>query len=255
MLTGIIIGAGRGRRLMPLTEDAPKCFAEIGGHRILDWALQAFRDAGVERIAFIGGYQIDAVRAAYPGLTFFHNDEWERNNILASLFYAEPAMKDGFICSYADILYRPSIIRRLLDHGADIALAVDTAWRDRYEDRTQHPEQDAEKVVTDGERVIEIGRHIPPEAAHGEYIGVARFSREGARTLRAHYRRVVRMYDNRPFRSARAVCTAYLIDLFQEMLDQAVPMHAVPTHGDYMEIDTTEDYEIAQRTWGRREDE
>jgi len=40
----IIIGAGRGRRLMPLTEEVPKCYAEIGGRRILDWALAAFRD-------------------------------------------------------------------------------------------------------------------------------------------------------------------------------------------------------------------
>lgn len=246
---GIIIGAGRGRRLMPLTEDVPKCYAEIGGRRILDWALHAFEASGVTDIAFIGGYQIDMVRADYPHLTFYHNDEWKNNNILASLFYAEPAMADGFICSYADILYRPSIVRRLLDNPAHIALAVDTAWRDRYGDRTQHPEQDAEKVMADGDRVREIGRHIPSAAAHGEYIGVARFSPEGAELLRTHYRGVLERYQDKPFRAARSVRTAYLIELFQEMLDLRVPMRVVPTAGDYMEIDTTEDYEIAQRTW------
>jgi choline kinase len=248
-LHGIIIGAGRGRRLMPLTEEAPKCFAEIAGRRILDWALHAFAEAGIGRMAFIGGYQIDAVRAAYPHLTFFHNDAWEHNNILASLFYAEPVMEEGFVCSYADILYRPSIVRRLLDHDADIVLAVDTAWRDRYSARTLHPEEDAEKVVADGSRLTAIGRHIPPEAAHGEYIGVAKFSPQGARLLREHFRRVKTLYRDGPFRSSASVHKAYLIELYQEMLDQGVSMHIVPTAGEYMEIDTTEDYHLAQRTW------
>jgi len=50
---GIIIGAGRGRRLMPLTEEVPKCYAEIGGRRILDWCLAALRHAGLRDIVFI----------------------------------------------------------------------------------------------------------------------------------------------------------------------------------------------------------
>ena len=59
----IIIGAGRGERLMPTTADAPKCFAEVGGRRILDWTVEALPSAGVEQIAFIGGYRIEAVQA------------------------------------------------------------------------------------------------------------------------------------------------------------------------------------------------
>src|SRR5437588_13019419 len=49
---GIIIGAGRGRRLMPLTEETPKCFAEIGGRRLIDWAREAFAAAGIEELVF-----------------------------------------------------------------------------------------------------------------------------------------------------------------------------------------------------------
>jgi choline kinase len=248
-MNGIIIGAGRGRRLMPLTEDVPKCFAEIGGKRIIDWALQAFEEAGISNVIFIGGYQIDTVRAEYPHLTFYHNDEWEQNNILASLFYAEPAMEDGFICSYADILYRPSIIRRLLETEHDISLAVDTAWRDRYADRTQHPEDDAEKVVIENDWIQAINRHIPSEEAHGEYIGVAKFNAAGAKVLSDHYKQVVDAYQDKPFRSAKSLRTAYLIELFQEMLDHQVSIHATPTAGDYMEIDTTEDYQLAQKAW------
>ena len=52
-MRAIIIGAGRGSRLMPTTADSPKCFAEVGGMRILDWALEAFRQNGVTDVAFI----------------------------------------------------------------------------------------------------------------------------------------------------------------------------------------------------------
>jgi choline kinase len=233
----IIIGAGRGRRLGPLTDDLPKCYAEIGGRRILDHALAALREAGLRDVVFVVGYLIERIRADYPSLSFRYNADWERNNILASLFCAEDAMAGGFLCSYADILYRPALVERLLDAPGDVALGVDTAWRARYADRFQHPEADAEKVRLDGDRLLEISRAIPPEQAHGEYVGLARFTAEGARRLREHHRR------------AGLGPKAYLIELLQVMLLDGVEMQAVATAGDYFEVDTTEDYRLAQAAW------
>ena len=83
---------------MPTTADTPKCYAEVHGRRLLDWAVQAFAGAGVTDIAFIGGYQIEKVRRDYPQFTFRHNSGWEHNNILLSLMHAEALMGEGFIC-------------------------------------------------------------------------------------------------------------------------------------------------------------
>ena len=222
---------------MPLTADTPKCYAEVAGRRILDWAIDALRAAGLDEIVFVGGYQIDRIRADYPALSFRHNRDWENNNILASLLHAEDAMDEGFVCSYADILYRPAIVERLLASPADVALAVDTCWRQRYADRTEHPEADAEKVLVEGDRVARISRAIPSEQAHGEFIGVAKLSPAGARLLREHYRR------------AGLGPKAYLIELLQAMVAGGVAMRAVATEGDYFEVDTTEDYRLAQAAW------
>ena len=71
----------------------------------------------------------------------------------------------------------------------------------------------------------------------------------GAHLLREHYHRVVADYGDRPFQGAASVQTAYLIHLLQEMLEQGVAIHKVDTHGDYYEIDTTEDYEIVCAEW------
>ncbi|MCA9416678.1 MAG: NTP transferase domain-containing protein, partial [Candidatus Omnitrophica bacterium] len=113
-MRAIIIGAGRGSRLMPTTADTPKCFAEVKGKRILDWTLEAFRENGIEDICFIGGYRIECVKEAYPELTFRHNQDWENNNILLSLMHAEDLMNEPFICCYSDILFSSNVVRDLL---------------------------------------------------------------------------------------------------------------------------------------------
>src|SRR5215469_1137767 len=125
-MRAILIAAGRGRRLMPTTADAPKCYAEVSNRRLLDWALLAFREAGINDICFIGGYQIELVKKDYPQFTFRHNASWEQNNILASLLHAEDLMDQGFICSYSDILFTADLVSRVLKQAGDIVLSVDT---------------------------------------------------------------------------------------------------------------------------------
>ena len=248
-MRAIIIAAGRGRRLMPTTADSPKCYANIQGRPMLDWALKAFADAGVTDICFIGGYQIDKVRADYPHFTFRHNAGWENNNILLSLMHAEDLMADGFVCCYSDILFTSDVVKGVLDHPADIALSVDTRWLDRYVHRTQHPPDDAEKVIVSNGKVTRIHRGITPEEAYGEYTGIARFTPAGAAALREHFHRAREQHAGKPFREAAVFEKAYLIHLFQEMLEAGVPMSHADTHGRYMEVDTQEDFELARKHW------
>ena len=248
-MQAIIIGAGRGQRLMPTTADTPKCFAEVAGRRILDWTLAAFRANGVERICFIGGYQIDKICAAYPELEFRHNADWSNNNILASLFHAEDRMGGAFLCSYSDILFTSEVICRTLANTDDMALVVDTLWNQRYADRTEHPPDDAEKVLVQGGRVVRVSRDIDTASAHGEYIGVAKFTAAGAARLRAHYHRCREAYSGRAFREARTFEKAYLIQLFQEMIEAGETFAHVDTPGGYIEIDTQQDFDYARRHW------
>lgn len=248
-MRAIIIGAGRGMRLMPTTADTPKCFAEVGGRRLLDWAVEAFRDNGVTDIAYIGGYQIDKVREAHPEFTFRHNSAWESNNILASLFYAEDLMDEPFICSYSDILFRPSVIAGLLESRDEIALSVDTLWSERYAERTEHPPDDAEKVTVENGLVTRVHRNIPEEEAHGEYTGIAKFTAAGAQRLRDHYARCRKQHAGQPFREAKLFEKAYLIQLLQEMVEAGERLTHVDTPGDYIEVDTQQDFEYARRNW------
>jgi choline kinase len=245
----IIIGAGRGQRLMPATSSAPKCFTEVNGKRILDRIVSALREGGVSEICFIGGYFIDAVKRDYPDFIFRHNPDWADNNILASLMYAEDLMDRPFISSYADILYTPEIVGRLNASPADFALGVDTDWLSRYDHRSQHPPDDAEKVTVSGGRVTRVHRAIPTDEAHGEFIGVAKYSADGARLLRQHYHRARSAFAGKPFREAARFEKAYLIHLLQDMIEHGVEMTHEDMDGGYFEIDTLEDLALAERTW------
>jgi choline kinase len=245
----IVIGAGRGRRLMPTTADAPKCFAEVAGKRLLDWAVEAFRANGIERVCFIGGYQIEKVMAEYPRFEFRHNPDWEHNNILASLFYGADLMDEPFICCYSDVLFTADIAGRLASSPADMALGVDTAWLERYEHRSDHPPDDAEKVTARNGHVTRIHRQMPEADAHGEYIGVAKFSGAGAARLREYYNRRRDEFAGRSWREAGSFEKAYKILLFQDMIEQGEQFAHVDTAGGYIEVDTQQDFEYAQRNW------
>ena len=248
-MKAIVIGAGRGRRLMPTTAETPKCFAEVRGHRLLDWALHAWAAAGISDICFIGGYQIDKVRRDYPQLTFRHNAGWEHNNILLSLMHAEDVMSEGFVCCYSDILFTADVARRVIRHPGDIVLGVDTLWLERYRHRTQHPPDDGEKVTVENGAVTRVHRGIPAAEAHGEYTGIAKFTAAGAARLREHFARAREKYAGRPFREAAVFEKAYLILLLQEMIEAGVQVAHADTPGNYMEVDTQEDFELARKNW------
>jgi choline kinase len=250
-LKAIIIGAGRGARLMPHTADAPKCFAEVKGRRILDWGLESLAAGGLTDTVYIGGYRIEMIQAAYPHFTFCHNWDWANNNILESLMHAADHMDGGFVCAYSDILYTPAIIKELVKSTHDVTLVCDTDWRTRYVQRTDHPEDDGEKIMLDGDtRVKAINRTMASEQAYGEYIGVARFSPKAAKELKKHYEAAKAEHGDGPFRASKSFRKAYLIDMFQHMIDAGIDMHVLPTPGGYMEIDTNQDFQIARKEWG-----
>lgn len=250
-MKAIIIGAGRGSRLQSNTDEVPKTLVEVMGRPMLDFILEALEQSGFQRkdMVFISGYAEDVVRRRYPDLTFVRNTDWANNNILLSLLTAKGHMEEGFVSTYADIVYEPAIVERLLDAPEDIVLGCDTEWRRRYTHRSQHPETDAEKLVADGRRVSALSRRIPSETASGEFIGVMKVTAHGARLLQQGFTAAEALHAGRTYREGRSFERAYLIDLLSEMLEAGTPMYREDTAGGYMEIDTVEDLALAEGWW------
>jgi len=247
----IVIGAGRGSRLGAETDEIPKALVPVMGRPMLEWILDALGAAGFARrdVVYICGYRADVMRARYPEFTFVENHDWERNNILASLLCARHLFGDGFVSTYADIVYRGSTVKKLVASGHGKVLACDTDWRRRYVDRSLHPESDGEKMRAEGTRVVELSRRIASEQASGEFIGVAKASADGAREIASAFDEARALHEGKTWREGRTFERAYLIDLFQEMIEHGSEFHRVDTHGGYMEIDTREDLACAGKWW------
>ena len=247
----IIIGAGRGSRLEHLTEEIPKTLVPVMGRPILEWVLEALAAGGfaLKDVVFICGYRKEVIQQLYPEFTYVENRDWERNNILLSLLTARDYLKDGFVSTYADIVYRGKIVEGLVASPHHKVLGCDTDWRRRYVGRTRHPETDAEKMRAEGDRIIELSRTIASEDASGEFIGVAKFTRDGAAELVQAFDSARERFAGQVFREKRTFEKAYLIDLFQDMIEKGAVFHRVDTHGGYMEIDTLQDETMAASWW------
>ena len=90
--------------------------------------------------------------------------------------------------------------------------------------------------------VRRISPRVAPAEAHGEWIGLAKFTAEGARLLCEHYHRILAEYADKPFHNAASAARAGAIDLLQELIDRGVTVAAVSIYKGWIEVDTFEDY-------------
>jgi L-glutamine-phosphate cytidylyltransferase len=181
-LKALIIGAGQGRRLLPLTEEEPKALLNVGGKSLLEWQVSALVDCGVEDVVFLAGFNLPAVERSlaqfarrWPGTRFrsVYNPFYGVADNLATCWMARHEMAGDFLLLNSDTLFSLPVLQTLLDSpAAPVSLAVD--HKDRYDD-------DDMKVQLDGRRLLDIGKKLPAERVHGESIGMLYFRGDGPR--------------------------------------------------------------------------
>lgn len=255
----IIVAAGRGKRLMPYTDRMPKCLVPVAGRSILEWQLDALRAGGVDEIVIVRGYlgHVLEERAAElgAGVRFVDNPEFERNNILHSLFHAAADIRGPLLITYSDIVFTRHVVHTLMDAPGDICLTIDREFTRIYEDRSEHPLSEAEVAdLHESGTVRRVGkRALPAEHAWGEFIGLAKLSAAGTGWLAQAWRELCERYAGRehePFQRAASFRNAYLTDMLQHLIDQGRPLTPVAIRGAWREIDTVQDLTRAHSLLG-----
>lgn len=191
-MKAIILGAGQGKRLLPLTSDRPKNIIELAGRTMLAWQVEQFVRCGVTSICVVTGFKAEAqeqeiakLRERYPGCSFdtIFNPFYRVSDNLVSCWMAGDRMDDDFILVNGDTLFHESVLRRLLSNRkALITLAVD---------RKTHYDEDDMKVHLDGTQLLEIGKDLPSNRVSGESIGMLFFRGEGPEIFRRMLRRLM----------------------------------------------------------------
>ncbi len=250
----LILAAGMGTRLKEYTQDLPKCMAVVlNGKPLIEIQMDTLRACGISDISIVRGYRAEKMR--FPEVRCYHNPDYARTNILASLFSAEEALDGDVIVSYSDIWYETAVVKRLLRCEKDIAIGVDIDWKEYYLGRKDHPIEEAENVILDSDnRVVKIGKIAAEKAeVHGEFIGMMKLTRRGCELLRRHYHRAKAAHEGKPFQRAARFEEAYLTDLLQEMADLGVPIHGEIIGSGWKEIDTVEDLQKAIAVFHQKE--
>ena len=185
-MIGVVLAAGGGTRLRPLTDDLPKTLLPVAGEQtILDLALANLASVGITDIAVVVGHAADAIRDRVPDLQrsygvrldLLFNDKYYVWNNAYSLWIAREAFADTTILVNGDTVHPPAVEERLLEARglAPVVLAVDDAKELAEEEM---------KVILDGDgRLARINKAIDPPTAHGEYIGVTLIEPEAATRL------------------------------------------------------------------------
>ncbi len=174
-MIGIVLAAGEGRRLRPLTERLPKTLLAIDGESsILDLVLANLRAAGLERVLVVIGHAAEQIERRVPGLQqrlglaidLVVNDRASEWNNAYSLWLARHAFADGALLVNGDTVHPPTVEQQLLARrGPSLLLAVD--------DRKQLAQEEMKVLLDDDGRVRRISKVMDPSLADGEYIGVS----------------------------------------------------------------------------------
>jgi L-glutamine-phosphate cytidylyltransferase len=179
-MKAIILAAGRGRRMKNLTDERPKCLVELRGKVLLDWQLNALREAGISEIAIVTGYKRELL--SNRGLVEFHNPRWAETNMVSSLTYAQEwLLAEPCIMSYSDIFYQASAVELLMTSAASLAITYDPHWLKLWEKRFGDPLLDAETFRLNSDKTLaEIGNKPKSvQEVQGQYMGLLRLTPEG----------------------------------------------------------------------------
>lgn len=250
----ILIAAGRGRRLGSSTDEVPKCMVEVAAKPIFQWAWDALSRVGVDELIVIRGYRGDVleafVRGAVANATFVDNPEWQTNNVLLSLACARRYLDQPTYVLYSDIVFTPAVAAAAAANTAEIALVIDRDFRSIYENRTEHPLDEAEVAdLGPNGSVARVGkRALPPAEAVGEFIGLMRLGARGVATVSHALDQLLHRYasdDRTAFQRAAQFRNAYLTDLLQDLIDRGVRIDPVLIDGGWREIDTGQDLDRA----------
>ncbi len=242
-IKAIIVAAGHDKRIGPLNENIPKCMLDIKGKTIIERQIENLKSCGISDIIIVKGYKQETIDRS--DVKFYLNPDFEKTGIVSSLFFAEKEMNGDFIVLYSDIIFDKKLLNKLLKEKTDICLVTDLDWRERYDKRERQPAGEVELVKVKNKHIAKIGKNMNPKETHGEFIGIALFSKKGGETLIKCYKNALKKYRNKKFHEATSINKAYFTDMIQEIIDNRYEVNNMDIYGDWIEIDTFEDYKKA----------
>ena len=233
----ILLAAGKGTRLSPITDEHPKCLTPFQGRPIIDYTVDALNSVGIPEMIVVGGYKSDVLTQHLKKLNIsskiYINKDYDQTNMVYSLFSAIHEFTDDLIISYSDIIFTPNVLELLMQSKADFGTIVDTDWQTLWNIRMDDPLDDVESFKLDVDNnIIEIG-HKPKsiDEVEGQYIGLSKISKKFLPTL-------VKKFEELERKRAKSI---HFTGFIQHLIEKKYKIQAIKVHGEWIEIDSVMD--------------
>lgn len=243
-MKAIILAAGMGTRLGKYTKELPKCMLSFGGKTLIEHQVETLRSAGIKDIIIVKGYMPNKIQI--PGVKYYVNEDFANTNMVETLFKAEKEMNDDILVCYSDILYEKKVLDKVLESKADIGVTIDEDYWDYWKARLDHPEQDTESLVVEGDRIVELGdTKCGPEKAKVRYVGLIKFSKKGLESLKKVYHEDRKKYYDKdyPWLRSKSFKKAYMTCMLQALINDGHEVEPITVQRGWLEFDTESDYE------------
>ncbi len=253
----IILAAGQGTRLRPLTDDRPKCMVEVNGKSMIERQLDVMRGCGIkdEDITIVAGYRSDVLIKKFlnTDIRVIKNEQFETTNMVCSLMCAGNQMKaeEDIIVSYGDIIYDETVFHSILSAQDTMSVIVDDGWYEYWSERCENPLDDAETLMYDDDHYLtEIGQKTTElDKVQSQYIGLMRFRGDGWKAVLQLSAEAERRsaQGEALWRTDRTYAKMYMTDLLQGLIDEEQKLRAVHIHRGWFEIDDCDDLKVVEK--------
>jgi choline kinase len=177
-MKAIILSAGQGRRLMPLTANTPKCCLVLRDKTLLEHQVEALAANGVSEVVVVTGFGHRVVENIVSeihcvAIRTLYNPFYALSDNLGTSWVARNEMKTPFLLVNGDTLFEPATLARLLEGEKSYPITLAT-------DHKFHYDADDMKISAAGEHLQHVGKKLPAEIVNGESIGMMVFDQAGA---------------------------------------------------------------------------
>tara|TARA_B110000196_G_scaffold162804_1_gene139866 strand:- start:167 stop:919 length:753 start_codon:yes stop_codon:yes gene_type:complete len=247
MMKIIFIAAGSSTRLGTKTLNFPKGLIKINNNSIMGIQLDLFKNKKIDNIIIITGPNADKFN--FKNVTYINDTNHKKHDVLGSLMVAKSHMNNEIVTTYSDIIFDEKILNSIVEFKGDIGIAIELNWEKRYINRDQHPKSEADNVIIDNGKILKIRKNISEcedNQIVGEFIGLMKLSKRGTEIFKNKYLELEKTHIGK-FHNAPSLERAYLTDMLQELINSGVKISPIVVNGDWCEIDTPQDIEIAKK--------
>lgn len=249
-MKAIILAAGEGKRLRPLTDNVPKCMVKLFNKTILDHQISVFHKCGINDLVIVTGYRSESINL--PNLRYYKNSNYQKTNMVETLFCAAKELDSSVIVSYGDIIFEKRILEKLIESKYDCSVVIDKSWKKYWSLRFNEPLEDAESLQMDENNfIMNIGQKISNiNEVHGQYIGLMKFQNNGLSILKKFYKDAKDKSMNSNILNPKIRFEqSYMTDFLQGMIKEKIKLKGILINNGWLELDSIEDYQIYNKLY------